>query len=131
MTNPYVFHHFKLNNFLMYVNGWQVPSEGLSLNTANTKITTMAYQTFFCCLGIHHANMDIQITHELYRKSYFMLLFDLTPDHSGSGGHTSLPDNGNIRIEFKFDYALSDALTVLLYSRTSIIRNKEGGPDFG
>jgi hypothetical protein len=48
-------------------------------------------------------------------KGYFMLLFDLTPDHSASEGHTSLADNGNIRIELKFDDALSDALTVLLY----------------
>jgi hypothetical protein len=33
-TNPCFFRHFGLNNFVMYVNGRQVPSEGLSLNTA-------------------------------------------------------------------------------------------------
>ena len=114
-TNPYAFHHFKLNNFVMYVNGRQVPAEGLSLNTANIKTSTMAYQTLFRGLGIHHANTGLQISHELYMKGYFMLLFDLTPDHSASEGHTSLADNGNIRIELKFDDALSDALTVLLY----------------
>jgi hypothetical protein len=54
-TNPYAFHHFTLNNF-MYVNGRQIPAEGLSLNTANIKTSTMAYQTLFSGLGIHHAN---------------------------------------------------------------------------
>jgi hypothetical protein len=31
-TKPYLFKHFKFNHFLMYVNGWQVPSGGLTLN---------------------------------------------------------------------------------------------------
>jgi thymidylate kinase len=99
----------------MYVNGRQVPAEGLSLNTANIKTSTMAYQTLLRGLGIHHANTGLQISHELNMKGYFMLLFDLTPDHSASESHTSLADNGNIRIELKFDNALSDALTALLY----------------
>jgi hypothetical protein len=62
-TNPYAFHHFNLNNFVIYVNGRQVPSEGLSLNTANTKTSTMAYLTLFSGLGIHHANTGLQTTH--------------------------------------------------------------------
>ena len=97
------------------MNGREVPSESLSLNTANIKTSTMAYQTLFSGLGIHHANTGLQITHELYMKGYFMLLFDLTPDNSASEGHTDLADNGKIRIELKFDDVLSDALTVLLY----------------
>jgi hypothetical protein len=40
-----------------------------------------------------------------------MLLFDLTQDGSASDGHVSLPENGNIRIEFKFDSSLTDAFT--------------------
>ena len=35
-----------------------------------------------------------------------MLLFDLTPDGCASDGQTSLPDNGSMRIELKFDEAL-------------------------
>jgi hypothetical protein len=61
-TYPYQFWHFGLIYFVMYVNGLQVPSEGLSLNTADAKNCTMAYQTLFSGLGIHHVNTGIQIT---------------------------------------------------------------------
>ena len=44
-----------------------------------------------------------------------MLLFDLTPDLGASEGHTSHPENGNIRIELKFNKALPEAITCLLY----------------
>ena len=114
-TNPYKFQHFGLNSFVMYVNGVQVPSGGLSLNTSHEKSTTLAYQTLFNGSGIHHSNSGLQITHDLFINGYFMLVFDLTPDGSASDGHVSLPENGNIRIELKFDSALTDAITCLLY----------------
>jgi hypothetical protein len=74
----------------------------------------MAYQTLFSGLGIHHGNTGIQITPAQFMKGSFMLIFDLTPDGCASDGHTSLSDNGNIRIELKFDEALVDAMTILL-----------------
>jgi hypothetical protein len=114
-TNPYFFRHFGLNNFVMYVNGRQVPSDGMSLNTANAKTCTTAYQTLLNGLGIHHDNAGIQITPTQFMKGSFMLIFDLTPDGYVSDGHTSLPDNGNFRIELKFDEALAEAVTILLY----------------
>ena len=115
--NPYLFRHFGLNAFVMYVNGRQVPFEGLSLNTADTKTCTMAYQTLFSGLGIHEGNKGIQITLTQFTKGSFMLIFDLTPDGCASDGHTSLPDTGNIRIELKFDEALAEAVTILLYQK--------------
>ena len=51
----------------------------------------------------------------MYLNGYFMLLFDLTPDRAASEGHTSHPDNGNVRIELKFAEALPDAITCLIY----------------
>lgn len=89
-TNPFNFQHFHLNNFVMYVNGRQIPSEGLSLDTTHEKTTTLAYQTLFTGSGIHHGNHGLQITHDLFTKGLFMLLFDLTPDSAASEMHTSL-----------------------------------------
>ena len=43
-----------------------------------------------------------------------MFLFHLTPDRSASERHTSHPENGNIRIELKFNKPLYDAITCLL-----------------
>jgi hypothetical protein len=99
----------------MYVNGVQVPSGGLSLNKSHEKSTTLAYQTLFNGSGIHHSNSGLQMTHDLFVNGYFMLVFDLTPEGSASDGHVNLPENGNLRIELKFDSALTDAITCLLY----------------
>ena len=44
-----------------------------------------------------------------------MLLFDLTLDRGASESHTSHPENGSIRIEWKFDKSLLEAITCLLY----------------
>ena len=78
-SNPYNFQHFNINNFAMYVNGQQTPSGGLTVGTGHEKTTTMAYQTLFSDSGIHHGSSGIQITHDMFIKGYFMLLFDLTP----------------------------------------------------
>jgi len=51
----------------------------------------------------------------MYIKGFFMLLFDLTPDHGASEGHTSYPDNGNIRVELKFAKPLPEAITCIFY----------------
>lgn len=37
------------------------------------------------------------------------------PDGGATDGHASLPDNGNICIELKFDEARSEAVTILLH----------------
>jgi hypothetical protein len=75
----------------------------------------MAYRTLFEGSGIHHSNTGLQITPDTYINGCFVLLFDLMPDRATSDSHISHPDNGNIRIEFKFARALPDAITCLLY----------------
>jgi hypothetical protein len=114
-TNPYFFRHFDLRHFALYVNGKQIPSGGLSLDTSHNKTTLMAYRTLFEGSGIHHSNTGLQITPDTYINVSFVLLFDLTPDRAASDSHTSNPDNGNIRIELKFAKALPDAITCILY----------------
>jgi 6-phosphogluconolactonase/glucosamine-6-phosphate isomerase/deaminase len=81
------------------MDGRHVPSEGLSLNTADEKTCTMTYQTLFRGLGIDDGNTGIYITPTQFMKGSFMLIFDLTLDGCASDGHTSLLDNGNTRIE--------------------------------
>jgi hypothetical protein len=75
----------------------------------------MGYLSLFKASGIRHSNMGLQITHDMYIAGYFIILFNLTPDHGAAEGHTSHPGRGNIRIEVKFKKALPDAVTCLLY----------------
>ena len=44
-----------------------------------------------------------------------MLPFDLTPTRVASEGHTSHPESGNIRMEFKINKPLPEAITCLLH----------------
>jgi len=53
-TNPYKFQHFGLRTFVMYVNGRQIPSGSLSIDTSHEKPTVMGYKTLFEGSGIHH-----------------------------------------------------------------------------
>ena len=78
-------------------------------------MSVMGYRTLFEGSGIHHSNTGLQITHDMYINGYFMLLFDLTADHAASDSHTSLPENGNIRIELQFSRPLPEAITCVLY----------------
>ena len=112
-TKPFRFQHYDLTYFAQYVNGKQIPNGGLHLDMGHEKTSVMGYRTLFEVSGIHHSNSGLQTTHDVYLSGFFMLLFDLTPDRGASEGHTSHPDNGNIRIEFKFKKALPDAITCL------------------
>jgi hypothetical protein len=114
-TNPYKFRHYDISEFSLYVKGRRVPSECLSLDMDHEKTSVMAYRTLFEWSGIHHSNTGLQITHDMYINGFFMRLFDLTPDHAASEAHTSLPENGNIRIELQFSRPLPEAITCLLY----------------
>jgi hypothetical protein len=114
-SNPYNFKHYKLSNFAMYVNGKQIPNEGLSTNFGHEKTTVMTYSTVFKGSGIHHSNASNQITHDMFVNGYFMVLFDLTPDQAASEGHVSPASNGHIRLDLKFSEAFPEALNCLLY----------------
>jgi len=97
------------------VYGKQIPTDGPSLRMDHEKTSVMEYRTLFEGSGIHHSKSVLQISHDMYIKGFFMLLFDLTPDRGASEGHTSHPDNGNIRVELKFAKPLPEAITCIFY----------------
>jgi len=51
----------------------------------------------------------------MFTKGYFMLVFDLTTDRAACEGHSSNPENGHIHVEARFDKALPDPITCILY----------------
>jgi hypothetical protein len=78
-TNPYNYMHYGLNYFGMYVNGKQIPPEGLSSGMGHENTSVMWYNNLFEGSGIDDSNTGLQITHDLYIKGFFMLVFDLNP----------------------------------------------------
>jgi hypothetical protein len=76
----------------------------------------------------------MQITPAQFLKGSFMLAFNLTPNGCASDGHISLPENGSICIKLKFDEALAEAVTILLYKEfdasIQIVRMRNVTTDF-
>jgi len=114
-SNPYKFQHYDISDFSLFVNGKLFPNESLTLGMDNEKKSVMGYSMIFEASGMHYSNTGLQITHNMYINGYFMLLFNLTLDRGASGGNTSHTENGNIRIELKFNKPLPEAITCLLY----------------
>ena len=101
-SNSYKFHHYDISDFSLFVNGKKYPNEDLYLGMDHEKTSVMGYRTLFKGSGIHQSNAGHQIRHEMFVNGYFILLFELTPDHGASEAHTSHPEKGNIMVEMKF-----------------------------
>ena len=113
-SNPFNVRHYSLENFVMYVDGRQIPPKGVNLLMGHEKTAVMGYRTTFEGSGIHHSNSGLQITPDKYINGFFMLVFYLTPDLAASG-HTTDPVTGNIRLELKFGKDLPNPISVSLY----------------
>jgi len=133
-TKPYRFQYFDISDFWLFVNGKQYPNESLSLGMDHEKLSVIGYRTLLEGSRIHHSNAGHQITHDMLDNGYFILLFYLTPDRGASEAHTSHPEQGNIRLDFKFSKPLPEAITCLLYLEfdNSVLINlaRNGTPDF-
>jgi hypothetical protein len=75
----------------------------------------MGYRTLFERFGINHSNTGLHITYDMNINGFFMLLYYLTADRGASEAHTSIPENGNIRIELQFSRSLPESITCLLH----------------
>ena len=55
-TNPYIFRHYDISDFSLFVNGKQNPNKDLSLGMDHEKTSVMGYRTQFEGSVIHHSN---------------------------------------------------------------------------
>jgi hypothetical protein len=61
-TNPFEFHHYDMTHFVLYVNGVQCPSEGLTMHCSSSFGVIRAYKTLFSSTGICHDDRGHMIT---------------------------------------------------------------------
>jgi len=78
------------------------------------KKSVKGYRKLFESFGMYNSKSGLQMTHDMCINGLFMLLLDNTPDRGKSGSHTTYHENGNIRIELKFNKSLPEAITCLL-----------------
>nr|XP_012235908.1 PREDICTED: uncharacterized protein LOC105680053 [Linepithema humile] len=81
------------------------------------KLYVEAYHTLFSGTGIHFLNEGNSISREDYAQGYTLFAFDLIPDLSAHcAGHWNLAKHGSLRLEVKFDKALTTTVNCIVYA---------------
>lgn len=126
-SNPFNLEHFNYNYFAIKVNGIQVPGDAYTPNLEDDRFQRV-YQTLFSETHVKNGPLTNMITESMFKKGYSLVVFDLSPDSSGTESHTSLPRQGSVRFDIRFAKPLSKAITVLVYAvYDGLIEIDEGG----
>ncbi len=113
--NPFEFKHYNLSSFALFVNGTPIPNEMINVNMKNGSQHARAYATIFSATGIANTPHGNLISFDDYKTDSFLIAHDLTPDLSGIDSMSSLTHQGNIRVEARFDKALTSTITCLIF----------------
>ncbi|KYN17311.1 Uncharacterized protein F54H12.2 [Trachymyrmex cornetzi] len=102
----------------LYADGIQIPSRSLQPNFSKDEpLYVEAYHTIFSGTGIHFLNEGNSISRDDYANGYTLFAFDLTPDLSANcAGHWNLVKHGSLRLEVRFEKALSVTINCIVYA---------------
>lgn len=126
--NPFNFKHYNIQSFNLSVNGFQFLPKPLEFNF-KPKLTTdktlhsaneaaHAYFRLHRELQFHMVDRGCNISAEEIVNGSFLLPFDLTPDKTNDMFCTNPPVNGSLKIECRFAQAITDSISVVMYSQT-------------
>lgn len=115
--NPFNFQNYGINYLSLYADGLQIPSRPLQPDFEKSSLYVDAYQTLFSGTGVHFLNEGNCITRTSYPYGYCLFAFDLTPDLSAnSNTHWNLVRHGSVRIEVRFNEALTSTVNCIVYA---------------
>lgn len=118
-SSPYAFAHQSLNSVSVVVNGQERKVDDFSFDSDGNHV--VPYSTLFDLGGISRIQSSNLISYDSYRHGNALIAFDLTPDKSGHGTHTSIKQMGNIRIHGTFSSNTSSPLVCLVYAQFSCV----------
>lgn len=118
-TNPFSFGNFGLNYMQMYVGGEPILAEAFKPNFEDG-LCIREYRHFMDNIGIAHENETNGITLEDFKSNSCFFAFDLTPDLC-NGMHFHGINSGTIDLSLGFKTALTENLTVIIFSSSSEI----------
>ncbi|XP_018359042.1 PREDICTED: uncharacterized protein F54H12.2-like [Trachymyrmex cornetzi] len=105
----------RINFFSLYADGMQIPSR--PLQSKDEPLYVEAYHTIFSGTDIHFLNEGNSISRDNYANGYTLFAFDLTPDLSANcAGHWNLVEHGSLRLEVRFEKALSVIIKCIVYA---------------
>lgn len=111
--NPFAFVHKSISNVSIYVNAQEHRIGPIDFHSTQPHFT-QAYYTLFSAFGADKRSGSHMITPEMFAHGSFLICKDLTPDASGNLTHTSLAENGVVRIECSFAAEFDTAITCLV-----------------
>ncbi len=114
MKNPYSFIHANLDTISVEVDGISIPaSKPLKADFDENQYVRL-YDTLF---SLSPSNPEgHMISRSMYSKGFMVVNFNLTQDHS-FGEHLTLERKGNCRLSLTFSKALTESITLILYSQ--------------
>lgn len=112
--NPFLFKHYDLNYFQLYVNGEPFMTKVFQPNMSKNNFFR-EYRWTLDNIGIQHGDHTNGITPEEYEKNSFMMAFDMSPDMCNNFHcHGSL--QGTIDVQIGFKNELPNNVMTLFYA---------------
>ena len=113
--NPFNFQHFNINKLALYADGDYVVYKPFEPNFKKNECLR-EYCSTFMSLNMFNTDDSNGVTYEQYKKGYFYLLYDMTPDSNLGSGSVNISKPGNLRLELSFESPLKTTVNVLLYA---------------
>lgn len=113
--NPFQFQNYKLNYLCILNDGLMIPAKPLQPKF-DLAMYARSYFSLFTNLSRFHHSPNINIDVSEYKNGYTLYAIDLTPDLASGQSHTSINKTGNIAIDLKFDTALTETVSLVVYS---------------
>ena len=113
--NPFNFQTFNVKEIDVSVDGEQVPYQPFQFSSSkeNPRNVQAYYSLFSDNVANYQNGNDIRLFE--YPSGYHLIMLNLAQDGCSNTDHFSPEKNGNLRIKFTFDQALSSSITVIMY----------------
>lgn len=111
--NSFSFKHKSVTSVSIFVNNYEHKIGPIDFHS-NQPNFAYAYHSLFSSTGADSRPAPHMITPEMFTRGSFLVCKDLSLDSSGHTTHTSIPLNGELRVEVTFATPLDAALTILV-----------------
>jgi len=113
-SNPFKFHHYNANYVNVTVNNIPAPYPPLQLDFSRDQYLS-AYWMLYTSLGVAGDNRSFCLSNSDFKHGFTLFAFDFQK-LAGEQEALTLDKAGSVRIEFKFQKALPEAVNLIVYS---------------
>lgn len=120
--NPTLFKHWTLNSFTQNINGVASPSRPQKFewdDDPDFDAFNDSYANIFDGIGISGMNRGNLLTHDMFKQTRFIMVYDNSPDGSSFyDASRDKPSTGTVSVDFSFENRLPTNVTLVCYGIT-------------